>query len=297
MAETDICVVILTTGSRDLALDRLLESVRIRRDEGVGALVIGNGAEISRSTTLDAAAGSEPSTARWATTKSLDTNLGIPAARNLALQVDAQVLLFLDDDAELITTDVFAPIRELFDSHHDLAAVALRLVDEEGATVRRHVPRLGRSGTEESGWVAAFPGGAVAIRREAMEAVGGYPDEFFYGMEETDLAVRLIDAGWKIWYAADLLVFHPRTEPSRHPDAYWRLARNRVWLAHRNFPVPVAVVYLALRALLTIARQPSLAKSQLSGYRDGWRTRIGPRRPISWRTVWRLTRLGRPPII
>ena len=33
------------------------------------------------------------------------------------------------------------------------------------------------------------------------------------------------------------------------------------------------------------------------GFREGWRSPAGPRRPIKWRTVWRMTRLGRPPII
>ena len=33
------------------------------------------------------------------------------------------------------------------------------------------------------------------------------------------------------------------------------------------------------------------------GFAGGWRTPCGPRRPMRWRTVWRLTRLGRPPVV
>ena len=34
----------------------------------------------------------------------------------------------------------------------------------------------------------------------------------------------------------------------------------------------------------------------LAGYRAGWEDRP-PRSPMRWRTVWRLTRLGRPPVL
>jgi dTDP-glucose pyrophosphorylase len=30
---------------------------------------------------------------------------------------------------------------------------------------------------------------------------------------------------------------------------------------------------------------------------EGWRADPGQRRPISWRTVWRMTAAGRPPVI
>jgi GT2 family glycosyltransferase len=116
-------------------------------------------------------------------------------------------------------------------------------------------------------------------------------------MEETDLAWRLIDAGWTIRYAPQHTVFHPRTEPSRHPRAAWRTARNRTWLAYRLLPLPLAPVYLTNWLLITLARRSASVRDYLRGVRDGWRTRSGPRRPLRWRTVWRLTRLGRPPIV
>ena len=295
MVSDSVVTIVLTTGQRPLEVRSLLLSVAGQTVCNARVLLVANGCEPKLLGDLDADFDQSGLELRIVV---LSENVGIPAGRNFGMRtVEAAVMVFLDDDAQLLDDGCLEELRELFDKEPALAAVALHLVDEDGHTVPRHIPRLRKSAVDESGWVASFPGGAVAIRREAMQSVGGYADDFFYGMEETDLAVRLIDAGWKIWYAADLLVFHPRTEPSRHPDAYWRLARNRVWLAHRNFPLPVALVYLTLRALLTIARQPSLARSQWSGYRDGWRTRIGPRRAISWRTVWRLTRLGRPPIL
>ncbi len=77
------------------------------------------------------------------------------------------------------------------------------------------------------------------------------------------------------------------------------IARNRVWLARRHLPAPLVPAYLAVWAAVTLARRPPAAgmRAWTGGFIEGCRTRCGPRRPIRWRTVWRMTRLGRPPII
>ena len=231
----------------------------------------------------------------------LGENVGVPAGRNRGAEAaTAPLLLFLDDDARLESSMILASAAVIFERCPTLGAVALRLVDEHGDTSMRHVPRIGGWGPNVSGPVTAFLGGAVVIRRAAFEQVGGYGDELFYAMEETDLSWRLIDAGWRIEYRADLHVFHPRVEPTRHDGAKRITARNRVWIAKRNLPAPLAVAYVAVWLLLVTlraARRGKLPKGLVAGTVDGIRSRPFERNPIRWRTVWRLSRLGRPPII
>jgi len=226
-----------------------------------------------------------------------ERNLGVPGGRDLGLRASVEGIVgFLDDDAELLGDPT--GIVEAFDSDERLGAVALRLVDERGETARRHVPHAGANAPAADSSVAYFLGGACAIRRGAYEEVGGYFTELFYGHEEIELSWRLIDAGWRIRYLADVEVFHPRTEISRHPDG-WRLTgRNRVWIARRTLPWPIAFVHVLTWLVLGAARAPRGAcrSSYLRGWWSGWRGPI-ERRPIAWSTVWRLTRLGRPPII
>ena len=78
-----------------------------------------------------------------------------------------------------------------------------------------------------------------------------------------------------------------------------RDGRNRVLLARRNLPWPLAAVYLADWMALTMARERSAASLRpwFAGFTEGWRTDPGSRQPISLRTAWRMTRAGRPPII
>ena len=231
------------------------------------------------------------------TVVSTDRNLGVPGGRDAGVRAGrSQIVAFLDDDAVLVGDA--ARIRRAFDVAPRLAAVSLRLVDEHGQSSRRHVPRLRGSSAEESGPVAYFLGGASAIRRESYEEVGGFFTDLFYGHEEIELSWRLIDAGWGVRYLADVHVVHPRTEISRHADG-WRLTgRNRVWIARRTLPWPIAAVHVIAWLVLGTVRAPDRTsrRSYVEGWLTGWRGRID-HRPIGWRGVWRLTRLGRPPVL
>ncbi|MGW9602039.1 glycosyltransferase family 2 protein [Streptomyces albidoflavus] len=44
-------------------------------------------------------------------------------------------------------------------------------------------------------------------------------------------------------------------------------------------------------------RSPSALRAWWGGFFEGLRTPCGPRGPVAWRTVWRMTRLGRPPVV
>jgi hypothetical protein len=76
-------------------------------------------------------------------------------------------------------------------------------------------------------------------------------------------------------------------------------ARNRVWVARRNLPHPVAELYVAVWSAITVARVHDREKLGVwfRGLREGIREDAGDRRPMTWSTVARLSRAGRPPIV
>jgi GT2 family glycosyltransferase len=228
----------------------------------------------------------------------LAENLGVPGGRDRGVAATTEDIIgFLDDDA-VAPVGVTDRIRQEFEGDSQLGAVSLRLVDENGDTSRRHVPRPGGSDPNVSGEVALFLGGACAIRRKAYDEVGGYFTELFYGHEELELSWRLVDRGWKIKYLADVEVFHPKTEVERHADGWELTGRNRVWIARRTLPWPVAIVHVIAWLVLGAVRAPAgeSRRRYVRGWRSGWSAPID-RSPIRWRTVWRLTRIGRPPLV
>jgi L-fucose isomerase-like protein len=48
---------------------------------------------------------------------------------------------------------------------------------------------------------------------------------------------------------------------------------------------------------LTRIRSPTGLRAWAAGFLEGVRTPCGDRQPMRWSTVWRMTRLGRPPIV
>lgn len=231
----------------------------------------------------------------------LPENVGIPAGRAAglaALDSTIDIVGFLDDDALLRTPSAGKKIVDEFASDDQVGVVAMRIVDEEGLTAQRHVPRLGNRGSSDAGEVVTFLGGACAIRRIAYEVVGGYWGELFYSHEELEIAWRLHDAGYTVRYEPDLLVEHPRTEIGRHADGWTLTGRNRVLIARRNLPWLVAVAHTLIWFGAGLLRAPGrdCKLAYAKGWFTGWRGSV-PRSSMRWRTVFRLGRLGRPPII
>jgi GT2 family glycosyltransferase len=292
-AEPTLGAVVITMGNRPEELRALLDSVATQEGPPVEIAVVGNGAPL-------------PELPEGVRTVELPENLGIPGGRNVGIEAfgpggrEVDLLLFLDDDGLLAHKDTAQLCREAFAADRELGIISFRIADPDtGETQRRHVPRLRASDPLRPSRVTTFLGGANAVRTAVLQQVGGLPETFFYAHEETDLAWRAQDAGWAIDYRPDMVLHHPTTLPSRHAVYHRMVARNRVWLARRNLPAPLVPVYLGVWLLLTLARRPSrpALTAWLGGFKEGWTTPCGPRRPMKWRTVWRMTRLGRPPVI
>ncbi|MGW1774845.1 glycosyltransferase family 2 protein [Streptomyces sp. NPDC002104] len=291
MTRPRIGVAVLTMGDRMPDLLALLASVATQDEPAARVVVVGNGAALE-------------GLPEGVTVVELEENLGVAGGRNVAWRHlresgDVDVLVDLDDDGLLIQTDVFRRIADLYEADRRLGIVSFRIADETGATQRRHVPRLRAGDPMRRGLTTTFLGGGHALSMPMLEETGPWPDAFFFTHEETDLAWRAVDRGWDILYEPQLVLQHPKTSPARHAVYYRMTARNRVWLARRHLPALLVPVYLGVWMALTVARTRSVEglRAWFAGFAEGVRRSGGPRQPMRWRTVWRLTRLGRPPVI
>ncbi len=294
MRHLRVGVAVVTMGNRPAEVAALLESVAKQDAPPERIVIVGNGSPLP----------DFPGLPGEVTVIELDDNLGCPGGRNVALARlrefgDVDVVVELDDDGLLVDGEVFHKVRQLFAGDPRLGIVGFRIADELGETQRRHIPRLRAKDPMRRGLVTGFLGGGHAFSMRMLGEIGDWPAEFFFTHEETDLAWRALDEGWKVLYEPELLLQHPKTSPARHAVYFRMTARNRVWLAKRRLPALLVPVYLGVWIALALARtrSPAELRAWFGGFAEGLRTSCPPRRPMRWATVWRMTRLGRPPVI
>jgi len=280
--------VVLTAGRRPDDLRAAVESLRRQQGVDMDIVVVGNGCEPQ----------GVPEGVRVI---ALPADAGIPAGRDAGVpHVRGELLFFLDDDAEVAEPDALARVAALLAADPLLALVQIAPRARGGGPRSRDwVPRLRVGDPARASEITVVWEGAVGIRRDVFEQVGRWPADFRFVHEGVDLGWRIMDAGYRMRYAGDIAVLHPSPSGRAHSYSYYFGARNRVWLARRHLPLPLGFLYVIAFVLRTVPRLRSWRAVQDSarGYRDGLRGPSGRRRPLRARTLLRMTRAGRPPIM
>jgi GT2 family glycosyltransferase len=96
-------------------------------------------------------------------------------------------------------------------------------------------------------------GAALAIRREAFEAIGGFDESFFMYFEDADLCYRLQAAGWEVHFTPAATLVHvggASTAQYRTDMAAQQLA-STLQLYHRHSSrICLGVVVVILKILM-----------------------------------------------
>ena len=155
-----------------------------------------------------------------------------------------------------------------------LAALGLLTLSRAGVVLS------GGRETRDVDWAMAA---ALLVRRDALDEVGLFDEEFFIYSEETDLQLRLRRAGWRTQYFPSVTVVHHESQfsagiPERRINEMWR-GRHRYWRKHHT-PAGARVAALAtgaqyaVRGLLRARDRDFAARMRLHA-RDSLRVR-GP---------------------
>jgi rhamnosyltransferase len=130
---------------------------------------------------------------------------------------DAELIIFLTQDAILAKTDALEDLVACFDDERVGAAYGRQLPRSGAGAIEAHArlfnyPLDSRVKTIEDvpmlGIKTAFISNSfAAYRLSALAAVGGFPSDIILG-EDTCVAARMILGGWKVAYCAGALVHH-----------------------------------------------------------------------------------------
>jgi GT2 family glycosyltransferase len=86
---------------------------------------------------------------------------------------------------------------------------------------------------------------AAMYRREMIDAVGGFDEEFFAYCEDTDLGIRARLKGWKARSVPEAVVYHhySGTAGRYSPTKAYLVERNHIWVVVKNLPLPMVIPF------------------------------------------------------
>lgn len=187
-----------------------------------------------------------------------NSNLGVARGRNLAVTMcSSECLVMLDDDCEMESVGFLEHLRDAFNSN--LGGRPIGIISfyvKYFSTLEPQVnafPHKDYSGRQhlESFETYYFAGGAHAIRRDLFLSVGGYPEDFFYGMEEYDLSYRVIKEGFCIQFLRGVVMLHKESPEGRKPrrEVLLMMWRNKSVVAWKYLPITYFVSTVVLWSL------------------------------------------------
>ena len=179
----------------------------------------------------------------------LKLNQGVSGGRNRGIEAaTGEIIVFLDDDASFASRNALSRIRKRFEEDPDLGILAANsYLTATGKPEIAAIPRRDKKVIDTDYQASYFCGVGFALRRDLIEKIGLFFERFFYSCEELDLSWRTIESGYRIMWAADIVVLH-RCSPVVRTRGRWvhSNARNRVWLAVRHLPWRYVLSYTVL---------------------------------------------------
>jgi len=173
----------------------------------------------------------------------------------------APYVLFLNPDARLDPGDLDVLVRAL-EQDHSLGVVGPRILNDDDGTLawsQRRFPRLRSTYAQalllhrllpRARWTdevirdpAAYErpgspdwlsGACLLVRRAALEQVGGLDQGFFLYSEDTDLCLRLRQAGWGVRFEPAATVSHVGGASAPRTTTEWISAQSHVRFARKH---------------------------------------------------------------
>lgn len=197
----------------------------------------------------------------------LPKNKGFGYAANAGVNIlNTNYVLFLNPDARLQEGALFSMVKVL-ENGKNRAAVGGMLVDAQGVpeehvfgevvTLLTMITRRFRNPKHlmhplSVGWVS---GGALLVRRQIFQDIGGFDEDFFLYWEDIDLCRRIKNAGFEIYIDPNAIIFHDRGGSSDDPykkTALYDASANRYF--QKYYPPILCHLYRIVRTIYRLFR-------------------------------------------
>lgn len=182
----------------------------------------------------------------------LPENRGTCAGRNAGLRAArGEFIVTIDNDVLLASPFEISKIVRAFGQRPDVQVLVFQICDADTGELRIREwchPKYWRQFSQSEFETHFLAEGASAYRRKVFEVVGLYYEPLFIGHEGGDLALRILDHGFRILYVPSIRVFHLASPLTRSRERTYRLyTRNYIWLTYKNYRCFSGLRFLSIR--------------------------------------------------
>ncbi len=169
----------------------------------------------------------------------LKENIGVSGYNKGFAISKGKYILILDDDSFPSENSVKRMIEE-FEKDKTIGIIAfdVRNYNSYNQVSKQDENKEQEKKTDKKRYLMGFNGAGAGIRKQLIDKIGGYPDEFFLYWNEMDLSIRVLNEGYKILWVNDIISYHkysPKNRDSQRGPFYY--TRNLYWIILKYFPL------------------------------------------------------------
>jgi GT2 family glycosyltransferase len=238
----------------------------------------------------------------WAKVIRSEENLGFAGGNNIGIDnANGNFLLFINNDI-IISSEFLTSLINRLSSDEKIGIVSPKIVYSDNRLCYGGCQPLGKylikinyitdnrnPQTNLATETSLAHGAAMITKREVIEKVGKWPENYFLYSEEVDYCLTIKRDGYTIWYEPESIVCHIGSQSTGKdsPLKYYYNTRNRFLLYKRNlkgitkiistlYELAIAVPQRCIN--LALSKKYSLLKPVLLGTMDAIANRFGRRR-------------------
>jgi GT2 family glycosyltransferase len=203
-------------------------------------------------------------------TVELPENRGFTGACNAGIEAaSGNYIALLNNDTE-VDSGWAAALIDAFDRHPEIGIVASKMLlfdrrdhihtagdyfTIDGRAGNRGVWQKDEGQFDQEEYVFSACGGSSVYRRTMLDQIGLLDDDFFFSLEDIDLAWRAQLTGWRCLYTPKAIVYHHLSATGGGVTASYYDGRNLIFTLVKNYPAALWRKYggLVVKAQLKLA--------------------------------------------
>jgi GT2 family glycosyltransferase len=194
----------------------------------------------------------------WVRLVELPENRGFTGACNAGMQAATGAYVSLLNNDTEVEAGWAAAVVDAFERHPEAGIVASKMLlfdrrdyihtagdyfTVDGRAGNRGVWQKDEGQFDHEEFVFSACGGSSAYRKSLLDETGLLDDDFFFSLEDIDLAWRSQLRGWRCLYTPHAIVYHHLSATGGGVTASYYDGRNLIWVLVKNYPSDLSRKY------------------------------------------------------